>query len=161
MIHLPALLRTGVTPRAGRFSLGRRCLFLEAILPCIPGPGLGQRHLGHSARIPERAKWLVVQRLETSKSSGWRKRSRPSELLRISATSRHYILSTTNGLVQQLVLWLIPLFSLSFGFGACRKSLVCNRDWVWVDCALSWACIGPLHWFFSSIGAQPCTVSVW
>lgn len=60
VIHLPALLGTGVTPRPGRFGLGRRCLrVLDARnLPCISGPGLcrigsAQRHIlfGHCAKV--------------------------------------------------------------------------------------------------------------
>jgi hypothetical protein len=61
--------------------------------------------------------------------------------LRTPPHFRHFgrgitFLSATNGLcVQQLVLWLIPLFSiLSLVFGACRKSLrVYNWDRVCVD----------------------------
>ena len=140
MIHLPALLGTGVTPRAGCFGLGRRCLFLEAILPSIPGPGLGQRHLGHCARIPEtkgEMKWLWFrgwkrQKVQDGESGVAPPNSSAFPPLRL----RHYILSATNGLcVQQLVLWLIPLLSiLSLVFGACRKSLrVYNWDRVCVD----------------------------
>lgn len=59
MIHLPALLGAGVTPRAGRFGLGRRCLrVLDArILPCIRSGfcriGSAQRRIlfGHCAKV--------------------------------------------------------------------------------------------------------------
>jgi hypothetical protein len=117
-----------MTARAGRFGLGRRCLrVLDAhFLPCISGPGprIGSAHrripFGHCAREFKKhhqgrsemaaCRPVVLEELVNVKSSwGWRKRSHPSELLRMgfcSSGTRHFPGVTS---VEQLRFLLLQL----------------------------------------------------